>query len=132
MPVLTTKQIWVHNTFSILSGIELLWRDGNRFLAFVIFFFSIVFPIVKLFTLLFLWAARLAEERRRAMLHWIMVLGKWSMLDVFVVAVVVVAVKLGIFSKATPEPGIYVFAAAILLSMAVTMQIDRLSGRPAR
>lgn len=132
MPVLTTQQVWIQNTFSIMSGIRLLWADGNLLLAFVIFFFSIVFPIAKLLTLLYVWLARLTDERRRSTLHWIMALGKWSMLDVFVVAVVVVAVKIGIFSKAKPEPGIFVFGASIFLSMVATMLVDRLSGRSAR
>jgi paraquat-inducible protein A len=129
MPVLTTHQVWVHNTFSVFSGIQLLWNDGNVFLALLIFFFSIVFPIVKLAALLMIWVARLPEARRRAILNVLTALGKWSMLDVFVVAVVVVAVKLGIFSKANPEPGIYVFGASIFLSMVVSVEIDRLAGK---
>ena len=52
------------------------------------------------------------------------------MLDGFVVAVIVVSVKLGVLATAEPRRGIYVFGAAILVSMAVTFLADNLAKRP--
>jgi len=130
LPVLTIRKIWEQNTFSVISGIQNLYHDKQYFLAFIIFFFSVVFPIVKLFSLGVLWVARLKEEHQKSILYWLELLGKWSMLDVFVVAVIVVTVKLGVLAKAEPRNGIYVFGAAILVSMVVTFLADNLAKRP--
>jgi len=132
LPVLTIRKIWEKNTFSVISGIQNLYHDKQYFLAFIIFFFSVVFPIVKLCSLGVLWVVRLKEEHQKSILYWLELLGKWSMLDVFVVAVIVVAVKLGVLAKAEPRKGIYVFAVAILTSMVVTFLADNLAKRPRR
>ena len=130
LPVLTIRKIWEKNTFSVLSGIQNLYDDKQYFLAFIIFFFSIVFPVIKLCSLGILWVVRLKEEHQKSILYWLELLGKWSMLDVFVVAVLVVTVKLGILATAEPRRGIYVFGAAILVSMVVTFLADNLAKRP--
>ena len=109
LPVLTIRKIWEKNTFSVLSGIQNLYDDKQYFLAFIIFFFSIVFPVIKLCSLGILWVVRLKEEHQKSILYWLELLGKWSMLDVFVVAVIVVSVKLGVLATAEPRRGIYVF-----------------------
>ena len=131
MPVLTVQKkilFWEEgNTFSILSGVLSLFRENHYFLATFVFFFSVIFPLGKLLALLTIWTVRLGDSQRKAMLQWLKALGKWSMLDVFVVAILVVAVKLESLANATPRNGIYVFAVAILLSMTMTFYIDRLA-----
>jgi paraquat-inducible protein A len=60
-------------------------------------------------------------------------LGKWSMLDVFVIAVTIVIVKVGgSFAKAEPRPGLYVFSLAVFLSMILTGRVHKLAAREAR
>ena len=108
-----------------------MWHANELLLAAVLFFFSIVFPFIKLAALLVIWFVRLPAEKRQELLHWLGILGKWSMLDVFVVAILIVLVKLGPLAKVEPRVGVYVFAAAILFSMLTTMYIDRL-GRSAQ
>ena len=120
LPVLTIRKLWEESTFSILSGILNLWREKYYFLATVIFFFSIIFPIVKLVALFVIWFVRLTDARRKWVLHCLALLGKWSMLDVFVTAVLVVSVKLGALATAKAESGIYYFGSSILLAMLVT------------
>ncbi len=127
LPILTVKQLFMTNTFSVLSGIEALWKDGEAGLAVIIFFFSVIFPWIKLAALAWLWFAPTAETTRKKVLSGLEALGRWSMLDVFVVAIVIVAVKFGWMSKANPEAGVYVFALSIFLSMTVSMWVDRLS-----
>ena len=130
LPVLTVQKIWEKNTFSIISGIQNLYQEKHYFLVFIIFFFSVVFPVIKLCSLGALWVVRLKEEHQKSILYWLELLGKWSMLDVSVVAVIVVAVKLGVLAKAEPKKGIYVFGTAILISMVVTFLADNLAKRP--
>jgi paraquat-inducible protein A len=126
-PVLTIRQMWTKNTFSVLSGIQALQDEGHRGLAALLFFFSIVFPVAKIVALAVIWCVRMTDAARRTVLHWLMVLGKWSMLDVFVVAVIVVAVKMGLFADAFPQKGIYYFGFSVLLSMAATSLIHFLA-----
>ena len=127
MPVLTVRKIWEKNTFTILSGIESLYHDRQYFFTFVVFFFSIVFPIVKLGVLYVIWFFPMKPEKRQRILNWLSLLGKWSMLDVFIVAVIIVSVKLGVLASANPENGIYYFGMSILLAMLATAAESRLA-----
>ena len=132
LPVLTIQQMWMKNTFSVLTGIENLYQEKQVFLACIVFFFSIVFPIIKLTALIAIWFIRMRDEKRQRLLYLLSALGKWSMLDVFVVAVIIVTVKLGVLVKATPEPGIYYFGMSILLAMAATALEERLAKKLSR
>ncbi len=120
LPVLTVRKIWEKNTFTILGGVQNLCEDRQFFLAAVIFFFSIVFPFAKLAALYAIWFLPMRPESRKRILGGLSMLGKWSMLDVFVVAVIIVSVKLGVLASANAEEGIYYFAASILLAMIAT------------
>ncbi len=128
LPILTVKQMmFMKSTFSVVSGIEGLRYEGNYWLAAIIFVFSILFPFFKLLALLGIWFFEMTDDARRRFLGILEALGKWSMLDVFVVAIVIVAVKFGWMTGAKPEVGVYVFAAAVILSMILTEWIGRLA-----
>lgn len=127
MPVLSVKKMWMKDSFSILSGIQQLREDGHLGLAVIIFFFSIVFPVFKLVALLAVWFLKLTDRQRRNALDWLGIVGKWSMLDVYVAALLIVIVKLGAFTKAIPQQGLYVFGGAILLSMVMTTAMLRMA-----
>jgi paraquat-inducible protein A len=86
-----------------------------------------VFPIAKLGILAFLWFVPFDEDRRQRVLHWTSTLGKWSMLDVFVVAIIIVVSQLGGLIEASARIGVYVFAAAIAGSIVTSMLIERLA-----
>lgn len=120
LPVFTIRKLWERNTFSILSGITALWKERYYFLAFIIFFFSIIFPLLKLVSLSVIWFVRLTDKQRKTLLHYLSVLGKWSMLDVFVVSIIIVSIKLGVLASSKAENGIYFFGLSILLAMIVT------------
>lgn len=120
LPVLTVRKLWEKNTFSIISGVINLWHEKYYILAGIIFFFSVIFPIVKLATLFMIWSVRLGDRQRKWLLYGLSFLGKWSMLDVFVTAILIVSVKLGVLASAKAEIGIYYFGASILLAMIVT------------
>ena len=128
-PVLTVRKFWEVNTFSIWSGIVNLWKEEYFFLAAVILFFSIVFPVVKLSALFVIWFVRLPDRQRKFTLYILSVLGKWSMLDVFVVAIIIVSIKLGVLASAQAKNGIYYFGSSILLAMIATAFQDNLVKR---
>ena len=136
LPLLTIEQsvLWRHwkNTYSVMTGVVGLVKGGDYILAAVIFFFSIIFPVGKLAALWLIWAVKLADRQRRVMLHWLGILGKWSMLDVFVVAIIVVAAKMKTLTSVQPRVGVYLFGAAIVVSMITTTHIDKLARRSLR
>jgi paraquat-inducible protein A len=121
------KLIFWKNEYSVFTGVVGLVRDGQWLLAAVVFFFSMVFPFVKLVALLVLWGVRLKEAQRKSLLRWLGILGKWSMLDVFAVSILIVLVKLGPLAKVEPQPGLYFFCVAILCSMSTAMYVEHLA-----
>ena len=73
------------------------------------------------------WFGRTDAKQRSSVLRVLDKLGKWSMLDVFIVAVLVVALKLGPLAEVTIEPGFYYFGAAVILSMLIGARIEKLA-----
>jgi len=111
------KMVFWDNTYSVVTGVFGLYDDGEHFLAGLVFFFSFVFPIAKLTLLLWIWFVPMSGAHRGDWLARLSALGKWSMLDVFIVAILVVASKLGALADVSTEDGIYWFASAILGSI---------------
>jgi paraquat-inducible protein A len=129
LPIVTLEKLaFSSRTYSVLTGIKDLFEGGNILLAGLIFGFSVLFPAFKLVMLLVIWFRRIDEGDRRRFLWYLEVLGKWSMLDVFVVIVMIGSIQLGILASGTVEPGVYVFGSAILISIAATFVVGRIAG----
>lgn len=112
--------------FSILDGVRALLADGDWLLATIIVVFSIVFPLLKIGVLAVLWARlQWGAPPQRHLIAAVESFGKWSMLDVFVVALVIFSLKAGSFTAATTAPAIYPFIAAILLTVYGSRAIAR-------
>ncbi len=131
-PIATlNKFILVQNTFSVLSGVLALFSEGQFFLFLLISCFSVLLPVLKLGVLYRLVSQNSTmREQTKRLLHWMHLYGKWSMLDVFVVAVLVVLVKLGAIANVEMRYGLYAFAASVLLTMFVTARIVSLTSEP--
>lgn len=126
LPILTLKKFWIFdNTISIWSAIVSLYGSSEYFLASVLLVFSVLFPIGKNFFLIavFLKGARLGKFSRR-IVRGASVLGKWSMLDVFIVAILVASVKLGILAHATVLSALYFFAASVIITNLLSTGMD--------
>jgi len=130
LPMFTFSQFYIFNdTFSLASGIFYLLAEGEPLLFIIVFSFSILMPVWKMVLLYGLLHAQDGDNaRRRRQLHILSFLGKWSMLDVFVVAILVVTVKLGAIANITVHFGIYLFTLAVLASMLLTHKIAALAG----
>ncbi|MBI2884766.1 MAG: paraquat-inducible protein A [Candidatus Omnitrophica bacterium] len=124
-----TGILWTRwkSSYSVWAGVVALWHSGEYALAAVVFFFSIAFPLAKLLALAVLWLVRLGEHQRETILRWLELLGKWSMLDVFAVAILIVLVKLGPLANIQPRVGVYYFTAAIVASMLTTMYVTHIA-----
>ena len=123
-PVMTlTKLILVHNTYSVLSGIWEFYLQRNYVLFALLALFTLVLPTVKLALLFYSWNRPHAAHRR--LLRWMDAVGKWSMLDVFVVAIVITSVKLGSLATTELHYGLYVFAASVVMIMLASHVVYR-------
>lgn len=134
LPIMTVETfIILTERISILESCWELLQEGEIFLFLVIFVFSVVFPLIKLGMALYLWyLADLDRPGFRRSLAWIEMLGKWSMLDVFVVALSVVAIQMSLISDVEIHPGIYLFTAAVALSIVAVSRITTLARRASR
>jgi paraquat-inducible protein A len=119
-------KVW-KNDYSVFTGMLSLAKQNEIFLAAILFFFGMVFPFAKLGVLGVIWFARMAEKHRQRVLRWLGMLGKWSMLDVFAVSILIVLVKIGPVVQVKPQRGVYVFGAAILASMITNLYLERLA-----
>jgi paraquat-inducible protein A len=130
-PILTLEKFFIiDNTFSIFSGLVQLLEEGRIFLFVIILLFSVVMPIIKLGVLFRLLGSTVgSSEALHRYLHLMHQYGKWSMLDVFVVALLVVAVKLGAVASVETHYGLYAFGSAVLLTMAITARVIYLAGK---
>ena len=130
LPVVTFRSGLSHDAYSVLGGVRDLARSGEGLLAVIVLGFSVLFPIVKLGLLTHVLFQPVDDERRARLVRSLERLGRWSMLDVFVIAILIGSVHLGILSEASAERGIHVFGSGILLSMLATLAVQRLLRSP--
>ena len=129
LPILTTQTSGRIRTDTIFSGTVALWNQGLWAIAAIVFIASIVIPLLKLAGLgwLLLQARRGAMRNARQLTRLygaLDVIGRWSMLDVFLVAFLSGVVRFGVFSTVEPRPGIVAFAIAVVLTVLATHAFD--------
>jgi paraquat-inducible protein A len=129
LPVLSSELPGQVRSDTILSGIAGLCEDGSWGVAGIVFTASILVPLLKLvgLTTLLLATRRQPPRHRRALTKLYAILdlvGRWSMLDVFLVAFLSGAVQFGALAKVQPQSGIIAFAAAVVLTMLATDAFD--------
>lgn len=124
-PMMTlSKFMLLNQSFSVLSGSLELLLAGHIFLFIVIAGFSIVLPAMKLLVLRRLLSPEKSNsEVLKRLLRLMHDYGRWAMLDVMVVAVLVVTVKLGAIASIEIHYGLYIFGAATLLIMLITQAV---------
>lgn len=125
MPMLTlTKFLFIANSFSVVSGLVELYSRGQWFVLLVVAGFSVLLPLVKIALLFLLLSHREVRSARFGrLLRMMHDYGRWAMLDVMVVAVMIVTVKLGVVAEIEIHPGLYLFGAAVLLIMYITHRV---------
>ncbi len=133
-PMLTLSTfIWVKNTFSVASGVIELLEQGHIFLFLLVAGFSLLLPCIKLFLLFKILTLTLkgTGAGQNSQLHQYLYLmhayGRWAMLDVMVVAVLIMTVKLGAIASVELHAGLYIFTTAVLLIMFITHRVVRLN-----
>jgi paraquat-inducible protein A len=129
LPVMVTRSLFGTQQDTILSGVIYFWVSGSYGLAALIFTASFLVPLFKLAALFLLTvlAQRRSEwrQRERAKLYQLLeLIGRWSMLDVFVVALLAGLVHIQGFAEVTAGVGIAAFGSVVVLTMLASLSFD--------
>lgn len=125
LPILSIEQLGQRHESSIFTGTFELIREGNWFVGLVVLVFSIVFPLLKILLLLELSLLGLLHRRHKAWTYRLMEhLGKWSMMDVMLLAFLVMLVKLGSLVEFQFGPAVIAFVGCVALSMCASLTFD--------
>lgn len=129
LPMMSVERfIFWQDELSFVQALFELVDAGEVGLFFLLFLFSVIFPAAKLILAFVLW--RRVDAKGPDLSRYLGMIehfGRWSMLDVFVVALSVVAIKISIVADVEVHWGIYLFAAAILTSMYVVHRLTRMA-----
>lgn len=128
-PVMTVTSFGHGEPDTILSGVKALIEEEMWPLALLVFFASVTVPMLKLAGLSFLlvsvrrrWRWRLRD--RTALYRVIEGVGRWSMIDVFMISILVALVRLGSIATIAPGIGAVSFAAVVIVTMIASMMFD--------
>ncbi len=129
LPIMETSSLFGSQSDTILSGIAYLWDSGSWAIAAVVFVASVLVPITKMLALALLalsvqarWRWRPRERTRLYRL--IELVGRWSMLDIYVVTVLVALVQVSALASIHAGPGTIAFGAVVVLTMFAAMAFD--------
>ncbi len=119
LPFLRISRLGLTNESSLIGGILSLLREGHVFVGSVVLLFSIVLPLVKLSLILLLSLRHgwLRTHHRQGTFQLVEHLGRWGMLDVLLVAVMIAFIKLGTLVSFGAGPGLPLFASFVVLSL---------------
>ncbi len=122
-----TAFIFWRSEFSILENIQRLYEGNRHPAAIALAFCSVIYPAFKIALLFVFWLMPAPARWRRGCVHMLRLLGRWALLDVFAITVLVVGSRAVFLVEAKPLMGIYVYAAAILVLMTATVLMDALA-----
>lgn len=129
LPIMTVNSLGKGQADTIMSGIIELVNYGMLPIAAVVFIASIVVPTFKLIgiTLLLYSVQRhqpMSARQRILMYRFIEWIGRWSMLDIFVIAILVAVVNFGSLATIEPGYGAIAFASVVVLTMLAALTFD--------
>lgn len=129
LPVMTVTELGVVTHHTIIIGMVTFWKSGAYPIAIVIFTASILIPMLKILALGWLCAAATGRVHPSpatlGKVYWFTeLLGRWSMVDIFVVGILVSIVQLGNYMTIVPGPGALAFAGVVMLTMFAAMSFE--------
>jgi paraquat-inducible protein A len=129
LPIMETGSLFGSQNDTILSGVIYLWHSGSWDLAVVVFIASIMVPFLKMvaLTLLLVSVQRRASwlpVQRTKLYRLVELVGRWSMLDIYVVTILAALVQLGSLATITAGPAALAFGAVVVLTMFAALQFD--------
>jgi paraquat-inducible protein A len=129
LPMMRMVELGVATDNTIIGGIIYFWKGGAYPIALVILTASIIIPLLKIVALSWLCLAASGKLHPSpavlGRIYWLTELfGRWSMVDIFVVGILVALVQLGNYMTVTPGPGALAFAGVVVLTMFAAMSFD--------
>jgi paraquat-inducible protein A len=129
LPMMKTSSLFGSQSDTIMSGVVYFWTSGSWYLALIIFFASIMVPLLKMIALALLLVSvqlrsRWQQQQRARLYRLVEFVGRWSMLDIYVVAVIVALVQLKALATIQPGAGAAAFGAVVVLTMFAAMAFD--------
>jgi paraquat-inducible protein A len=133
LPMTETDSLLGRQQDTIISGVIYFWQNGDYLVSVVIFMASIFIPILKLLILIFLLTAVYMQSSARwhfspehcALLYRIVeFIGRWSMIDVFVVALLTALIQIQSLATILAGPGAVAFGAVVVLTMFASLSFD--------
>lgn len=129
LPIMETGSLFGSQKDTIMSGVLYLWHSGAWSLAALVFFASILVPLSKLVMLTYLLLSvqrrtRPLRRQRTQLYRLLEFIGRWSMLDIYVVTLLSALVQLQGLATILPKSGAMAFGAVVVLTMLAAMNFD--------
>jgi paraquat-inducible protein A len=129
LPMTVTTSLGHKQSDTILSGVIYFIKTGSWGIALVIFVASIFIPLLKLLIIAYLLVSVQSKScwrpRDRTQLYrFTEAVGRWSMVDIYVVTILVALVKLGVFANIDAGPAAVYFASVVVISMFAAESFD--------
>ncbi|HEX7675341.1 MAG TPA: paraquat-inducible protein A [Bdellovibrio sp.] len=126
-PFMTIEMYGMRNTSTVWGGIVTLADKGSWAIAAVVFLASIVIPFVKLAILFYLTLTDSDQNNsdlKLKLYRFVEAIGRWSMLDIFLLAVVVAVFKFGHMARVQPGIGSLMFLFVVIFTMLASAYYD--------
>lgn len=128
-PVMTVVKLSRGGGHTILEGVRELYEAHMLPLALLVFFASVTVPVLKIGGLMIMcwctWTGSATRLLDRSRLYRLIVfIGRWSMIDVFMISILVALVRFGGLAQITAEPGMFAFAAVVVVTIFATDSFD--------
>ena len=129
LPVMVSGSLFGPESDTIMSGVAFLWSDGSWLLAAILFIASIAVPFAKLGAMTFLLVSvqrrsTLAPEQRTRLYRVLEFVGRWSMIDIYVAAILTALVQFGGLMSIQAGPGAIAFGSVVVLTMFAAESFD--------
>ena len=133
LPMMLTSSLFGSSDDTIISGVLFLWEDGSWYLALIVFVASILVPIGKMLALIVILLSvqlpgvELTPGRRARLARTYRIIasiGRWSMLDIYVVGLLATVVQLTALASVRAGPAALAFGAVVVLTMLATESFD--------
>lgn len=129
LPIMSVISYGEGKPDTIISGIKHLIEARMYPVAILVFFASIIVPLLKLIVMIYLLISVQSKShwypRQRTIMYRILeVIGRWSMLDIFMIAILSSLVKIGAIATVEPGAGAIFFASVVVITIFATMSFD--------
>jgi paraquat-inducible protein A len=129
LPIMETGSLFEYRKDTIMSGIVHLWKSGNWGIAAIVFIASIIVPLFKMIALTLLLVSVQRKStwwpmQRTRLYRLVDLVGRWSMLDIYVVTIMAALVQIRALATVKAGTGAIAFGAVVVLTMFAAMKFD--------